>query len=200
MQTTVDTIGCVGNTILTRSGVYFDLAKPLPEQVFAEDIAMSLGSLCRFNGHVPFYSVAEHSYHAYEIAREQQPENLAFQKAVLLHDAAEAYVGDVSKPLKIMLPDFPAIEARVMAVINQALQISTIYTIAIKSIDHALLKAEKQFLLPHHRIKWPGLAHIQDVTVGFHLWGPEQASEAFYDALIEVDQELAQRAGGVLNA
>jgi len=81
--------------IQTISGRKFPLAEPDPNQIDIEDIAHALSMLCRFNGHcTQFYSVAEHSMHvSHEISND-----LAL--AGLLHDAAEAYLGDVPSPLK----------------------------------------------------------------------------------------------------
>ena len=98
--------GCVRNTIRLRSGIYFDLADPKPEQIEITDIAGALSKICRFGGHCyRFYSVAEHCYHCSMVAE-------ASPLALLLHDAAEAFTGDIVKPLKIMLPEFAAIERR----------------------------------------------------------------------------------------
>ena len=89
------------------------------------DIAKSLSKQCRFNGHTTeFYSVAQHSVELlkyyldeneeeHEIIRNGGPDIYGFlQKAmtVLLHDASEAYIGDMTSPLKILMPDFKKIE------------------------------------------------------------------------------------------
>jgi len=62
------------------------------------DIAHALANKCRFNGHTSsFYSVAEHSVHVATVVKREWPENA---KAALLHDAAEAYTGDIIRPIK----------------------------------------------------------------------------------------------------
>lgn len=70
-----------------------------PENVFCiEDVAHSLSMLCRFTGHVrSFYSVAEHCVLA---SQECDP---AVRIEVLMHDAAEAYIGDINRPVKMHL-------------------------------------------------------------------------------------------------
>lgn len=77
-----------------------DLLDLKPEDVDFEDIAHSLGNQCRFNGHTRvFYSVAQHCV---EVSRLLQRRgcNLETQLAGLLHDAGEAYVGDITVPVQ----------------------------------------------------------------------------------------------------
>lgn len=79
----------------------FDLSAPRAEDVRIEDIAYSLSRLCRFTGYCNrFYSVAQHSIHVAEIVAETHPE---WALAALLHDAEEAYIGDLSSPLKALI-------------------------------------------------------------------------------------------------
>jgi hypothetical protein len=81
--------------IQTRSGLPFDFRDGGPEQIRIEDIGSALSKLCRFTGHTrEFYSVAEHSV----LVSLLVPEEFALEG--LLHDAHEAYVGDMSTPLK----------------------------------------------------------------------------------------------------
>lgn len=81
--------------ILTRSGRKFDLARPTADMVDPADIAHSLSMQCRFNGHTSrYYSVAQHSYLVADLVPAED------QLAGLLHDATEAYVGDLVRPLK----------------------------------------------------------------------------------------------------
>ncbi|AVO51243.1 phosphohydrolase [Ectopseudomonas mendocina] len=89
--------------ILTNSARAFDLLNPRAENVLTTDIAHALSLVCRFNGHCAWhYSVAQHSLLvAYIIEKEGgTPEE---QLAGLLHDAAEAYISDLTRPLKLLL-------------------------------------------------------------------------------------------------
>ena len=102
--------GCVNNTMRLRSGCYFDLADPKPEHFRFADIAGALAKTCRFGGQIEhFYSVAEHSVHC-AAQGESDGLPLGTQAALLMHDAAEAFTGDIIKPLKIMLPRYSTIE------------------------------------------------------------------------------------------
>lgn len=94
--------------LLTASGRLIDLANPDPAAVYIGDIAHALARLCRWNGHVtvPIFSVAQHSL----MVSEQVPAPLAL--VGLLHDATEAYLGDVIGPLKKLMPLYLELEKR----------------------------------------------------------------------------------------
>src|ERR1035437_9287013 len=82
-------------SIETYSGKWFDILEPTPDMIDIKSIAHSLSNICRYTGHVRhFYSVAQHSWIGSVIIPE--PYKLEF----LLHDASEAYIGDMSRPLK----------------------------------------------------------------------------------------------------
>lgn len=98
--------------ITTINGKWFDLLKPEDFDYDIEEIALALSNICRYTGHVSrFYSVAEHSVLVSRIV----PDNLAL--CALLHDASEAFVGDVSSPLKKLLPEYKKIEERIQKAI-----------------------------------------------------------------------------------
>lgn len=104
--------------LLTRSGIPFDLERPQPSMVLIDDIAVALSRQPRFNGHTrDFYSVAEHCCLVSKIVAQTHPE-LAL--VGLLHDAAEAYVGDLISPIKRGLPAFRKLEEGVSGVIGAA--------------------------------------------------------------------------------
>lgn len=88
----------MGPWIATYGGRHFHPLDPRPEDIDLVDIAHALGNLCRFTGHTrEFYSVAQHSV---LVSQSLSGESLDVQLWGLLHDAAEAYIGDISKPLK----------------------------------------------------------------------------------------------------
>ncbi len=94
--------------IKTHSGKDFDLIDTTHNDFELEDVAHALSNICRFCGHVKeFYSVAQHSVMVSYLV---EPQNALIG---LLHDASEAFVGDVAKPLKELLPDYKQVEARI---------------------------------------------------------------------------------------
>lgn len=100
------------SSISTVSGRFFDILKPEDYEFDIDEIATALSNICRYTGHVnKFYSVAEHSV----LVSRLVPSRLAL--AGLLHDASEAFVGDVSSPLKKLLPEYKRIEERVQEAI-----------------------------------------------------------------------------------
>jgi len=103
-----------GRLIRTYSGHYFDVFDPNPDHLEIIDIAHSLSLLCRFAGHIKsFYSVAEHSIWVSEKVSKQH----ALQ--ALLHDASEAYLIDLPKPIKDEIPQYLEVEDKLMKVIGK---------------------------------------------------------------------------------
>lgn len=142
--------------ILLRSGHPFDLASPTPDMIRPVDIAYALARICRFNGHTrDHYSVAQHSLHVAELV---PPEH---RLVALLHDAAEAYIGDLSSPLKAMLPAYRAIEARIWSVICQRFGIPEEMPECVKQADLIMLATERRDVMPHFLTEWDSLKGIE---------------------------------------
>ncbi len=99
--------------IRTVSGNYVNLLNPDPDTITIEDIAHSLSQQCRFGGNLPFfYSVAQHSVHVSKLCR------AGYELQALMHDASEAYLLDIPRPLKILLGEaYKKIENNMMRVI-----------------------------------------------------------------------------------
>lgn len=87
----------------TASGGKFFFLDPRPEEIDIRDIAHHLSMLCRWNGACRrFYSVAEHSVNVYRVVWTMtKSPHLAL--SALLHDAHEAYLGDITKPAKMAM-------------------------------------------------------------------------------------------------
>lgn len=103
--------------IKTFTGIMFDPAAPEYDKINATDIAHSLSMLCRANGHFKtFYSVGQHCINC---AREAAARGLSrrIQLGCLLHDGSEAYLSDVTRPVKEVLPKYLEIEAPLQEVI-----------------------------------------------------------------------------------
>lgn len=165
----------VGPTILLQSGTYFDLLDPANSPFTIEDIAHGLSMTCRFAGQCrQFYSVAEHSWHA---SRLVAPE---FQLRALMHDAAEAFIGDVTRPLKSILPEYKAIERNVEAAIMDRFDTGDWNVPEVKEADLTMLHAEQAEMMPHHPDRWTtseGMADEQ--VVNFRFWTPSVARTCF---------------------
>jgi hypothetical protein len=162
-----------GPTILLHSGHYFDLLDPAASRFTVGDIAHGLGNVCRFAGQSRrFYSVAEHCWHASFLV----PHLLAFP--VLMHDAAEAFVGDVTRPLKSLLPEYKAIEKRIDAVIAERFKIKLSQP-AVEEItraDIAMLAAEQAAMMASHDDSWSILDGVTPPAIHFRYWSPEEAA------------------------
>lgn len=131
--------------ILSCGGRYVDLVNPESNVFAVEDIAHALANICRFTGHTRiFYSVAQHSVLVSQIV---PPEDAL---AALFHDAAEAFLGDVSKPLKNLLPDYRALEARFERELFGQLGLPWPMPDSVKRADRILLATEKRDLMPPH--------------------------------------------------
>ena len=97
--------------IMTYTKMMFDPLHPNAELIDIEDIAHALSMLCRANGHFKsFYSVAQHSINCMKEAKARGYSD-RIQLACLLHDASEAYLSDVTRPVKAELPRYKEIEA-----------------------------------------------------------------------------------------
>jgi hypothetical protein len=128
--------------IQTYSGRHFDPTHPDTEQLCIEDIAHALSLLCRFNGHSrEFYSVAEHSVRVSYIV----PAEHALWG--LLHDAGEAYLSDVPRPVKEWLPQFNEVEDRLLQVIVEHFGLSWPMPASVKVADDTMLVTEFRDLM-----------------------------------------------------
>jgi hypothetical protein len=181
-----ESFGCVGSSIVLRSGRYIDLLNPKPSDIRIEDIAAALAKLCRFGGHCSrFYSVAEHSIHAASIVKDDGAERLAIL-ATLLHDAAEAYIGDVVRPLKRVLGErVRQIEERILAVVSDRFLVDVMaYKPVWEPVDNALLIAERNALFPS-RMSGDPVWHLEDRVRKVRLfsfgYSSEKSEKAFLD-------------------
>ncbi len=181
MSQVLDTFGCLNNTIKVAAGHYVDLANPDPKSIDILSIAAALSKICRFGGHCPrFYSVAEHSVHATIMAVRESVVDRNALLAIFLHDAAEAYVGDMVKPLKVTMPQYGDAEQRIESAIEVAFAVDFHqHKDTIKRFDRAMLKAEKTAMWPEDKETWAGFGDIEDRAVRFEYWLPPDAEANF---------------------
>ncbi len=177
--------------ILLRSGIYIDLQSPDCSKVKISDIASGLSRMCRFSGQCDrFYSVAEHSVIASYIA----PRKYAF--AALMHDAAEALIGDVTSPLKSLLPEYRKIERLVEASLFASFGVVMDATThqAVKCADKAMLEAEKRILFPE--MPRSQLMSNSIGTASSHIggWLPDEANRRFLERFYQLMPDAFENA------
>lgn len=159
-------------TILTATGRYFDLLDPEQCGFHIEEIAHALSHLCRFTGHVrEFYSVAQHC----ALVSLQVPAE--HRLAALLHDAAEAYVGDVSAPLKSLLPDYKAIEGRIERALLRAYGLDEVLPLEVKAADLVLLNTERRDLMPRDGRVWTSIEGVGTLNRVIKPMRPDDARD-----------------------
>lgn len=161
-----------GDWIQTYTGKRLYPADPQPNDIVILDIAHALSMLCRFGGHcIRFYSVAEHSV---LLARAMPNDTLA--SWALMHDASEAYLADVPRPIKPQLVGYRAIEERLQSVIFERFGLIGNLPPEVKQADSAILMAERVNMAPSD-YEWSGLPDPLPVTLQY--WTPQQAEQEF---------------------
>lgn len=167
----------------TFTGLEVNPLNMQPNQILITDIAHALSLQCRFNGHCKyFYSVAQHSIHVGKLFNESH-----LRLFGLLHDAAEAYLGDIINPLKEAIPAYKVHEDILQT------QIFLVFCCRppsyseqqrIKEADTRLLLTEAKFLLPSHGKNWR--KDFKPFIFDIHPLSPEDAEAEFllmYDRL-----------------
>jgi hypothetical protein len=147
--------------IMTHTGRRFRPLDPRPEDVCLEDIAAALSKKCRFGGHCrQFYSVASHSMLVGLglLADECPPDVILWG---LLHDAAEAYLEDLPRPLKDVLPGYRASEERLLIVIAERFGLTWPMPVDVVRWDNIALVIEAHALMPQVLPHLPELAKRQ---------------------------------------
>lgn len=170
--------------IQTYTGRQFWPLAPQVEEVDIEDIAHALSLLCRFNGHCRgFYSVAEHALH---VASLVEP-SLALWG--LLHDAGEAYLSDLPRPIKSVLPGYRHAESRVMQVVATGFGLCWPMPPAIKWADGVMLATEKIVLMGAEPAPWAALPPAIDPAI-IRCYPPATAKALFLEEFHRIFQPV----------
>lgn len=146
-------LGCDGDSceVHLPSGQLFDLERPDQSLINLRDIASALSRICRWGGRLiqaaEFYSVAQHSAYVEGVAASWGASK-STQLAALWHDAAEAFIGDVCRPIKRRFPEFKALEAPLVTMIYAELGLGQHDYDAdlIKRADNAVCRQEARVI------------------------------------------------------
>lgn len=174
----------IGNWMQTASGIAFYPLDPREEEIVIDDIAHALSNQCRYAGHCKyFYSVAEHSVW---VSHHVAPENALWG---LLHDAAEAYLVDVPKPIKPFLGGYDEYEDKLLQTIAKHFQLPTEMPADVKRVDAAILADEKKQLMAPESASW----HLPEppLNISLRCWSPEEAKRQFLWRYCELTNQRA---------
>lgn len=169
-----------GDWMQTYTGGKFWTLDPRPEEVVSEDIAHALSLICRYGGHATrFYSVAEHCV---LLSYAVSPANALW---ALLHDAAEAYVGDMVRPLKRSMPDYQAVEDGVLHTIALRFDLTWPMPAEVIDADNRILRNERAAVVTPTADHWP-TDDLEPLPVTIVGWRPEIAEVCYLDRLLEL--------------
>lgn len=175
--------GRVGDWLQTFTGRPFWPLDPRPDEIDIEDIAQALSLKCRYGGHcLCFYSVAEHSV---LVSQHVAPEHALW---ALLHDAGEAYLADIPRPVKPSLDGWKAIEARVMRAVCDRFGLPHQEPREVKAVDFAITTDEKISLMADGPA-WTGL--MPPVGAVIRGLSPVEARAAFMARFAELTAGVA---------
>lgn len=170
--------------IQTYSGSYINFLDFTENVYKIDDIAHALSNICRFTGHCKeFYSVAQHCV----IASHNVPKEYALD--ALMHDAVEAYLGDVSSPLKQFLPEYKRIEKELYADIAASFGFNERTPDVVKHIDLVMLATEKRDLMIEADLIWGFLENIEPLPEEIQTWAPTLACRRFLSRYHELTEK-----------
>jgi len=164
--------------IQTHTGKRFYPLNPNPDDIDIIDIAAALSKTCRFGGHtIAWYSVAEHCVH---VAKHAAPE---YKLTALWHDASEAYLVDVPRPIKLLITNYYSIETKIELAVARKFGITFPLPDPVKLLDSRILSDERdQVMKPtdFSDTEWGNTLAPLGVKINF--WGPGEAAMQFLDA------------------
>lgn len=134
-----------GPYIKMFSGRKFYLDDPRAEDMHVDDIARNLAGINRYTGSSRF-SVAQHCVVSAVMAKIHYPEEKLLAARMLVHDASEAYYGDVSSPLKSLIPDYRNLEDRAQLEVEKKFDITFLGERLVKEVDFRMWLTEREFL------------------------------------------------------
>lgn len=162
--------------IETFSGKKFDPINPKVEDINIIDIAHALSQICRYAGHTPkFYSVAQHSV---MVALVSPWEHRLWG---LLHDAAEAYIADIPRPVKQHLPKYRELEENILIKVAERFGLEYPIPEEVLVVDSQMLKIEHRDVM-NSQLEWT-CDKLDDIPLKIPVTlAPEQAKAQFLAA------------------
>jgi hypothetical protein len=180
--------------IITASGSKLFFLDPATHAINLGDIAQCAGNICRFTGATSqFYSVAQHSTFVGRLVKKMLDDEGVDRESVeywdqilagLLHDAEEAYVNDLSSPLKTVIRGkYTWIATGIRRVIFEKYGIDwAYYNKTVKDADNIAIVVERYYLIPDHP-DWPKVAKSEMEYPPLTEMTPQRATQEFADAL-----------------
>lgn len=151
--------------IVTFSGRFVNVFAPKRDSIVIEDIAHALSQQCRFGGHPPkYYSVAQHSAHCCQLIKKEH------KLSALMHDATEAYLLDIQRPIKDRLTNYKEIEDGLMKVIAEVFGFQYPLHNDVLMVDDIML-----------RIEWDNIFARKNTVPDFTYYSPERAEAMFME-------------------
>lgn len=176
-----------GDFMQVYSGRQFWPLDPRADEIHIEDIAHSLSLQCRYAGHcIRFYSVAEHSVHVARWLLKHYGPLTALHG--LLHDASEAYLIDVPRPVKPFLPGYKQAEERVMAAVAERFNLNKGMPVVVKEADDRVIADELINLRP---MEWHK-KHDDPLGVKIGCWSPDAAEDEFLSVFVMLQRRLGR--------
>ena len=166
-----------GNWLQTYSGKAFYIMDPKPEDICIIDIASALSKQCRYAGHcINFYSVAEHCVHVADKVDDK------FKLTALMHDASEAYLVDLPRPIKKQIPQYKVLEAQLEQVIANKYKLIYPFPKEVMSIDNRILMDERIQNMGEPPMAWDKYEENDPIGVKLGYWEPSVATRAFINS------------------
>jgi hypothetical protein len=141
--------------MMTHSGKKYYPLNPKAADINIQDVAHALSHQCRFGGHSSkFYSVSQHSVIVSKVVEEMTNGDVTMAMCGLLHDAGEAYLVDVPRPVKIELEGYTEMEENLLKVIAKKFNLPEIFNDVVKYADDKVLATEAEWIMSVNSKEW----------------------------------------------
>lgn len=177
------------NWIETYTGKQFWPLDPEPASVDIEDIAHALATTNRFNGHATEpYSVAQHSVLCCDMASPPA------KAQALLHDATEAYLPDLTRPVKTVMPEFRSAEDNLWrTAIAPRFGLPPTFVLEVQEVDVRMLVTEARDLALYRTFAW-WRGRVDPYSITIEPWSWRTAEARF------LERFHALRKAGLMNS